>query len=296
MKDSFLFKCFNKLAKIGMLNWLPDKKYLELMYKYRIGKTINWENPTGFNEKLQCMKIYDRNPLYTILVDKFEVKSYVAKILGDDYVIPTLGVWNSFEEIDFDKLPNQFVLKCTHDSGSIVICKDKNMFDLDSARKKLNKGLSRNMFYWGREWPYKNVPKRIIAEKYLQDSNSANQLTDYKIYTFNGIAKLMMINKDRGNNTKADYYDKDFNWLDFTWGYPHADIKPEKPQNFEKMFELAEALAVGLPEVRVDFYEVDRKILFGELTFFDGSGFDKILPDEWDIKLGSFLKGAFVDE
>lgn len=291
MNDSLFLKCFNKLAKKGMLNWLPDKLYLDLMYRYRIGRKIDWKNPQGLNEKLQCMKLFDRNPLYTQLVDKYEVKKYVAQTIGTEYVIPNLGVWDSVEEIDFDSLPNQFVLKCTHDSGSVVICKDKSTFDKTAALKKLQTGMNRNMFFWGREWPYKDVPRRIIAEEYLRDSSNSDQLTDYKIYTFGGRAKYIMINKDRGINTKADYFDRNFVWQDFTWGYPHSDERPQKPNNYEKMFELAERLAIGLPEVRVDFYEVNGKILFGELTFFDGSGFDEIIPYEWDLKLGSLMRG-----
>ena len=223
------------------------------------------------------------------MVDKYAVKMYVANKIGEEYIIPTLGVWDSFDEIDFDKLPDQFVLKCTHDSHSVIICKDRSKFDIDTARTRINSGLKRNFFYYGREWPYKNVPPRIIAEKYMEDAK-VRELRDYKIYTFNGKAKFCMINTDRGTDTRADYFDESYNWLDFTWGYPHADVKPEKPANYEKMFELAEKLAKGTATLRVDFYEVNGQIYFGELTFFDASGFDKIIPESYDLKFGSWIK------
>lgn len=283
-------RVFNHFASKGLTNWIPDKLYLKLMYKFRIGKKLDLRNPKGFNEKLQWLKLYDRKDKYSLLVDKYEVKKIVGNIIGEEYIIPTLGVWDSVDEIDYNILPDKFVLKCTHDSGSVVICTEKASFNITMAEEKLKKGMGKSLFYWGREWPYKNVPRRIIAEEYLNDSCGSDQLTDYKIYTFNGIAKFMMINKDRNHETKADYFDRNFEWLDFTWGYPHSEKKPQKPENFDLMIELAEKLANGLTEVRVDFYESNHKVYFGELTFFDGSGFEAIEPVEWDLRLGSFFK------
>ena len=197
-------------------------------------------------------------------------------------------MWDCVEDIDFDALPDQFVLKCNHDQGSAVICKDKSKFDIESAKRKLAHKLLKNQYKATREWPYKDVQRKIICEEYMEDA-ATSELRDYKIYTFNGQAKLCMINQDRGIHTKADYFDKDFNLLDFTWGYDHADTLPEKPKNYELMYQLAEKLADGTPELRVDFYEVNGRIYFGELTFFDGSGFYKIEPKEWDYKLGNWI-------
>lgn len=279
----------------GKYNSYSDEEYLKRMFKAKTGRNLDLDNPQTYNEKLQWLKIHDHNPEYTVMVDKYAVKEYVAKRIGEQYIIPTLGVWERFEDIDFDKLPDQFVLKCTHDSGGLIICKDKAKLDLSKAKAKIEKCLKRNYFYYGREWPYKDVKPRVIAEQYMIDKSEADKpLNDYKIYTFAGKAKMIMINTDRGIATKADYFDRDYNYLDFIWGYPHSDNKPNKPQNFEKMIELAELLAKGTSELRVDFYDVDGKIYFGELTFFDGSGFDPIVPIEWDYKIGSWVDLSMI--
>ena len=441
---------FESLGTRGYLKNMPDDIYLGHMFKAKVGYPLNFTSPQTFNEKLQWLKLHDRKPIYTTMVDKYAVKDYVASVIGEQYIIPTLGVWDNFDDIDFDALPDQFVLKCTHDSGGLVICKDKSKLDIKKAKKKINKSLHRNYYYMFREWPYKNVKPRIIAEKYIEDhstselcdykffcfngtakcykvdfdrfiSHTANYFTidgelmklgeevcppnfekeiptpenldkmkefaeklsttlpflradfydvdgklyfgemtfypasgfekfifdgnnelldpwiklpktiggycliykdifcvldtsantcisntqgklitdvysrevvplrDYKIYTFNGKANLCMINQDRGIHTRADYFDRDYNWLDFTWGYDHADVLPDKPQNYELMYKLAEQLAAGTPELRVDFYEVNGRLYFVELTFFDAGGFDKIEPKEWDYKLGSMI-------
>lgn len=443
-------RLFNILNSRQFFKWIPDKMFLKFAYKTLVRRKLNLDNPQTFNEKLQWLKLYDRKPIYSTMVDKYDAKEYVASKIGEEHIIPTLGVWNHFDDIDFNSLPNQFVLKCTHDSGGLVICKDKSKLDKMAAKKKIEKCLKRNFYLTGREWPYKNVKPRIIAEKYMEDigksSTSEKQsrdfddyklhsfngepkvilvcrdrfselgftedffdqnwrhldvkrekhpnsnkvishpkeldrmlelarilskdmsflrsdfytiggkvyfgeltffpasgvekfvpgsfdkkigdwiklpekvggevllrsgncyvlvsikvesnqkaresapLRDYKIYTFNGNAKLCMINQDRGIHTRADYFDRDYNQLDFTWGYDHADVLPEKPQNYERMYELAEKLAAGTPVLRVDFYEVNGRVYFGELTFFDGSGFDRIEPVEWDYKLGSLVR------
>ena len=275
----------------GFYKSVPDETYLIRMFKAKMGYELNLDNPKTYNEKLQWLKIYDRKPIYTTMVDKYRAKEYVAQIIGEQYIIPTLGVWNHFDEIDFEKLPDKFVLKCTHDSGGLIICKDKSSFDIKKARQVINNSLQKNYYFKFREWPYKNVKPQIIAEKFMYSSKEGIgiPIMDYKIYTFNGVARMCMINQDRGIHTKADYFDRDFKWLDFKWGYDHANIQIKKPDQFEKMFKLAEKLAYGCPELRVDFYEVDGQIYFGELTFFDGSGFEKIEPVEWDYKLGNML-------
>lgn len=286
---------FGYLSTLGFFNWIPDDIYLKKEFKVRMGKELNLNNPQTFNEKIQWLKLYDRHPEYTMMVDKYAAKQYVASKIGDEYIIPTLGVWTKFDDIDFDKLPKKFVLKCTHDSGGLVICKDKSTLDIAAAKRKIEHCLKRKYYYIHREWPYKNVPPRIIAEKYMTDNvnTSTNEtLKDYKFYCFDGKVRFLMINSDRNfkTSTKADYFDRDFNWLDFTWGYEHANVRPVKPDCFDEMIAISEKLSKGLPHVRVDLYECNGQIYFGELTFYDGSGFDKIEPIEWDYKIGKMLK------
>lgn len=276
----------------GKYDKLPDREYLEKKFYAMLGYSLDLTNPQTFNEKLQWLKLYDRKPDYTMMVDKYKVREYIKEKLGEEYLIPLLGVWDNAEDINFDKLPNRFVLKCNHNSGlGMYICKDKSNLtekQIKVIRKNLTKGLQQDYYLTGREWPYKDVPRKIIAEKYMEDETG--QLRDYKFYCFNGEPKIIMINSDREiEKTKADYFDMDFNWIDLKWGYEHALVKPSKPINFEKMKEIAGVLSKNIPELRVDFYEVNNKIYFGELTFFDGSGFDKIEPKEWDKKIGDWI-------
>lgn len=281
------------IYKIGIKGWIKgfdDETYLKLMYWAKMGKKLDLENPVTFNEKLQWLKLHNQNPEYSKMVDKYEAKKWVAERIGDEYIIPTLGVWDSFDEIDFNQLPNQFVLKCTHDSGGLVICKDKNHFDKVKAKKKIEASLKRNYFLVGREYPYKAVKPRIIAEQYMEDT-ATKELRDYKIFTFDGIAKALFISSDRqSGQTTADYFDINFKPLDFTWGYPHSKVLPSKPKSFDQMVKAAECLAKDTVELRVDFYEVNGKAYFGEMTFFDGSGFDEFHPEEWDKKFGDMIK------
>lgn len=272
--------------------FMSDEQYLKLIYRIRMGKKLNLDHPKTFNEKLQWLKLHDRKPEYTTMVDKFEVKKYVADRIGEQYVIPTLGVWERFDDIDFDKLPNQFVLKCTHDSGGLVICRDKDSLNIDQARKKIESSLKSNFYWVGREWPYKNVNPRIIAEAYMEDEND-RELRDYKFFAFDGVVKALLIVTDRGDtsvDTKFDFFDMDFNHLDFTNGHPNAQTPPHKPETFEEMKGLAEKLSQGIPQVRVDFYEVNGKVYFGELTFAHWSGMKPFEPEIWDEKFGEFIK------
>ena len=281
---------FMTLGHRGLLNWVDDETYLKIAYRIRMGKKLNLNPPVTFNEKLQWLKLHDRRPEYTTMVDKYEAKKWITERIGEEYIIPTLGVWDHFDEIDFDTLPNQFVLKCTHDSGGLVICRDKKKLDKKEARKKIEKCLRHN-YYWGlREWPYKNVRPRIIAEKYMEDS-ATNELRDYKFYAFRGVAKAMFIasNRQKGE-TAADYFDMDFKPLQFTWGYPNSKVQPQKPDNFEEMVKIAEKVTKDIPEARVDFYEVNGKTYFGEITFFDGSGMQRFDPDSWDETFGKWIK------
>lgn len=282
---------FGYLTRAGFYNHMSDEEYLSRKYQLYFGQKLDLQNPQTFNEKLQWLKLYNRKPEYTVMVDKYKVREYIAQELGEEYLIPLLGVWDNPDEIDFDALPNQFVLKCNHNSGlGMCICKDKSELDISKVKVELRKGLKQDYYLTGREWPYKDVPRKIIAEKYMEDVSG--DLKDYKFYCFNGEMKFVMINSDRNTSrpTRADYFDRDFNWLDFTWGYSHAEVHPKKLEQFEKMVAIVEKLAKGLPHIRVDLYDCNGKIYFGELTFFDGSGFDKIEPLEWDYKIGKLLK------
>lgn len=280
-----------RVPALGTL--LGDANCLKIRFKAVYGKTLHLDKPQTFNEKLQWLKLYDRRPIYTDMVDKYAVKDYVAKKIGEEYVIPTLGVWNSVDEIDFDGLPNQFVLKCTHDSGGIVICKDKAKLDITLAKKKLAKTLKKNFYYSSYEWPYKNVKPRIIAEKYMEDPK-VEELRDYKFYTFNGIPYYLLLATNRQSAEKPlsfDYYDMDFNHLPITnfWHPNNYEGQLQKPLMFEKMKELSKILAEGIPHVRVDFYEVDGMIYFGEMTFFPNGGYLKLSPDSWEKEWGDLI-------
>ena len=270
------------------LKW--DEKYVKKMYKYKMNEELNLKKPQTYSEKLQWLKLYDRNPIYTKMVDKYEVKDYVSKIIGDEYIIPTLGVWDKFDDIDFNSLPNQFVLKCTHDSGGLVIVTDKKNFDKKAAKTKINHCLKRNYYTNTREWPYKGVKPRIIAEEYMVDE-SGYELKDYKFFCFNGKCKAMFIATDRNsdNETCFDFYDLEFNHLPFTNGHPNSNKEIEKPENFEKMIKLAEKISQNIIQCRVDFYNINGKIYFGEVTFFHWGGLKPFKPKEWDYKFGSWI-------
>lgn len=284
-------KLFFRVGRGTFLRLLSDEQYLKLLFKANLGYPLDLENPQTFNEKLNWIKLYDRKPIYTTMVDKYEAKRYVASIIGEEYIIPTLGVWDRFEDIDFDALPDQFVLKCTHDSGGLVIVKDKSKMDKEAARKKLTTCLGHNFFWGQREWPYKDIKPRIIAEQYMEDERTG-ELPDYKFFAFDGDVKALFIATERGaaEETKFDFFDADFNHLPFLNGHPNAAVIPEKPQQFELMKELAAKLSVGLPQIRMDLYEVNGKVYFGEFTFFHWSGFKPYVPEEWDYKFGEWIK------
>ncbi len=287
-----LERAFNKFNNRGWFKWVSDERCLKILYHLYLGKRLDLKNPKTFNEKLQWLKLYDRNPQYTRMVDKWDAKNYISEKIGEKYIIPTLGVWENFDDIDFDVLPKQFVLKCTHDSGSIVIVKDKDKFDKKAARKKLQKGLKREMFYTGREWPYKNVPRRIIAEKYMIEDASQKEsvLTDYKFFCFEGEAKIMYASKDKAEEPATDFYDMEGTRLNMRMKDPNSKDGIPLPKNFEKMKEIATLLSQGVHHLRVDFYECDGEIYVGELTFYHCSGFAKIHPEEWEQTLGAWIR------
>lgn len=282
------FKYFDYL---GFYNFLPDEVFLKKKYKLIFGKTLNLEDPQTFNEKLQWLKLYDRKPLYTTMVDKYLAKDYVASKIGDEYIIPTLGVWDCFEDINFDKLPNQFVLKCTHDSGGLVICRDKTKLDLKTAKKKISKSLKHDYYYGNREWPYKNVSRKIIAEQYMEEYG-ASELKDYKFFCFNGKPKFLYVSEGMENHRTARLSFVTLDWKQaefYREDYQPFETLPEKPYSFELMIELAKKLSRDIPFLRVDFYEVNKKVYFGELTFFTAAGFAKFIPNEWDKIIGKWI-------
>ena len=307
----------NYFLNMKISNILPDKQFLKLKYRMAYGKKLNLDNPQNYNEKLQWLKLYNRNPEYTNLVDKYEVKKYIEKNIGKEYVIPTLGIYKKFEDINFDELPNKFVIKCTHDSGGLVVCKDKEKLDIKLAQKIINKSLKNNYYLKGREWPYKNVKPRIIIEKLMEignieknDSTVANKeyidaetlqkeqgLLDYKFMCFNGEVKLMfldigVIGKGIGHAKEyyRNVYDEKFELLPVLETRSNYPTKINKPKNFSKMVEIAQNLSKGIPHVRVDLYNIDGKIYFGELTFFHGSGLSNyFIPEEWNEKLGNYI-------
>lgn len=272
--------------------FVSPEKYICKIFFNRVGYPLNLEAPTTYNEKLQWLKLYWHHPMLPTLVDKHAVKNFVSSQIGKQYIIPTLGVWDSVADIDWDTLPNQFVLKCTHDSGGLVICTDKSKFNKKEAIKKLKKCLGENYYYYGFEWPYKNVKPRIIAETYMHDSK-IDDLPDYKFFCFDGEVKALFIATERnrkGVEVKFDFFDADFNHLPVTQGHPNSSSTITKNDCFEEMKELASKLSKGFPQVRVDFYEIDGKIYFGEMTFFHHGGWTKFDPQEWDYTFGEWLK------
>lgn len=278
------------LASNGLINWMSDETYIKLVFKSTFGYELDLNNPKTFSEKLQWLKLYNRRPEYTMMVDKYRVREYIREKIGDEYLIPLLNVWDSVEEIDFDVLPNQFVLKCNHDQGSIVICKDKVHFDIDAAKQKLARKLKRNHYWSIREWPYKNVKPCIICERYMQDDGGKEELSDYKVLCFNGEPKLIEVHRGRfaGGHTQ-DFYDTDWNKTVFNQpDVPMSDEVMDKPVFADKMLGLSRKLSAGIPHVRVDWYYTNGHLYFSELTFYDASGFDPF-EDNQDAEIGSWL-------
>ena len=278
-------KLFRKLSRL-----IPDRIYLQIVYFKHFRRFINFNNPKTFNEKIQWLKLNYRNEEDTKLVDKYRVKQYITKLIGEEYVIPTLGVWKNVDDIDFKSLPEKFVLKCNNDSGGIVICKNKKDFDEVKAKSFLKERLKNNGYWYGREWPYKNVKPCIIAEKYMEDSISKD-LKDYKFFCFNGSMEFFDIDIDRFIEHRSNYYDRNGNFLPFgkTYCPPDYTKKIEMPKNLDKMIELAETISHNTVLSRIDFYEIDGQVYFGEITFYPGSGFSPFTDEKWDYKLGDMI-------
>ena len=275
-------------AELGFYDSMPDEEYLKRKYKAWMGKELNLENPETFNEKLQWLKLYDRRPQYTMLADKVAVRDYIAKELGEEYLIPTLGAWDDPDDIDFDALPDRFVLKCNHNSGlGMCICKDKSKLDVEAAKAGLRKGLKQDYYLTGREWPYKGIPHKILGEQYIEDSKG--RLDDYKFFCFDGKIDCVMVVCDRAiNEAKFYYMSKDWEILPYgrlTRSLP-KDFTMPKPENLDKMWQIAEKLSKGFPQVRIDLYNVDGKIYFGEFTLYSQSGLEEGFDYASDKHLG----------
>ncbi len=284
------------LGSRGMLPFLTDENYLKIFFKSRLGYKLNLKEPRTFNEKLQWLKLHDKNPKYIRLADKAEVKQIVADMIGEQYVIPTYGVWDKFDDIDFSVLPDKFVLKCTHDSGSVVVVSDKRNFDRLAAKRKISSRLRKNYFYLGREWPYKHIRPRIIAEKYLEDSSQksaleTDSLTDYKIMCFHGTARMSFVCTERfsPDGLKVTFYDREWNVLPFERHYKKSMNPMPKPESYEQMIRMAEKLSSGIPFARIDFYESAGRPYFGEITLYPGTGVEEFTPRKWDFRLGQWI-------
>lgn len=282
---------FFALSARGLLNRLPDKAYLSALWLAYTHKKLDWKNPKSFNEKIQWLKVYDRNTLYPTLVDKFAVRQYIAETIGETYLIPLVGgPWRSFDEIDFASLPERFVLKTTHDSGGVVVCPDKAALDLAGARAKIEKSLARNYYWSGREWPYRDICPRIIAEAYMENE-SRGELLDYKFMMFGGEHRCAFVCSNRFSAGKLNvtFFDPDWKRMPFERHY-HADPQDlPRPHCYDEMIRISRRLSEGLPFARIDLYEIDGRVYCGEITLYPGSGLEMFQPAEWDDTLGSWL-------
>lgn len=280
-----------RAGALGYLNWVPDKIYLKILFLLRMGKRLHLSNPVSFNEKLQWLKLYDRNPQYSRMVDKCEAKDFVASRIGSEHIVPTYGVWNSVEEIEYGKLPDKFVLKCTHDSGGVVICRDKQILNYSEAQNRLQLCLKRNYYCQGREWPYKNVKPRIMAEKYI-DGFDGKGVIDYKFYCFNGEPQFLYVSQGMDNHQTAriSFVTLDWQLAKFQRSdYTMFEVLPKKPTCFDEMIDISRKLSFGIPFVRVDLYEINGTVLFSELTFSPCGGFMRFRNEDDDIRVGKLL-------
>ena len=280
---------FEFLSKKKLLNWMNDKTFLSLIFRARMGRKLDFNNLKTYNEKLQWLKLNDRNPLYTKLVDKYEVKKYVSQVIGEKYLIKTLGIYNSFDEINFDELPNSFVIKCTHDSGGLVLCKDKNNLNLKKARIKIEKSLKNNYYKVAREWPYKDIIPKIIIEEYLGETNTIPE--DYKFFVFNNEIDSVMVCTDRESG-KTNFYFYDENWDRLIYQRPELENDDDisVPKKFDEMKNIVKKLSKEFKQIRVDLYNIDGQIYFGELTLFNHGGFDTDITYDTDLKWGSKIQ------
>lgn len=288
IKNSILKKVI-RFVTFRLAAVLPDKLYLSLLFYCSVGYWPKITNPRSFNEKIQWLKLYDRHEEYSMMVDKVSVKDYVESKIGKEFLIPTLGVWDRVEDINWDSLPDQFVIKSASDSGGVVVCKDKSTLCIEDAVAKLSRLGKRRYSKLNKEYPYDGVSHRFIAEKYLEDE-SGFELKDYKFFCFDGIVKFLFVATGRQKgDTRFDFFDCEFNHLPVINGHPNADVCPSMPINFQEMIRVAEVLSKGIPHVRVDLYNVNGKVYFGELTFFHWSGMVPFEPRKWDFIFGEYL-------
>lgn len=283
------------LAIVGILSldifqWIPDSLFLKIAYRCRLGRKLHLDNPKTFNEKLQWLKLYDRNPEYITYVDKYAVREHIRSTIGEKHLIPLVGVWNDVQSINFDTLPERCVLKCTHDSGGVIFY-DRSTSDVEHVQKQLTSALNKDFYLRGREWPYKHVERKIIAEMFLEDGQDGSRLKDYKFLCFNGNPEMLMVCSSRtAMGLNVTFFDLDWNRLPFERHYPAAPEALPRPESLEKMIEIAKQLSAGIPFVRVDLYEIKGQIYFGELTLYPGCGFEEFSPDAWDSRLGEMLR------
>lgn len=280
-----------RLQVLDMMRIIPDTPMLKLEYRLKIKKPLHLDPPKTFNEKLQWLKLHDRKPIYTQMADKYGVREYIKSKIGEEYLVPIYGCWDSVEEIPFDDLPDKFVLKCTHDSGSVILCQDKKNFDINVAKKKLNKRLKKNPYWWAREWPYKNIKPRIIAEHFLKDGDN-EFLPVYKFFCFNGEPRIIQqIQNDKQPNEMIDYYDTNWNRINMMQRFPNSEVPIKKPDNLEEMVSIARKLAQNTCFLRIDLYTINGKVVFSEHTFYTDAGYSIFEPESehWDERLGDWL-------
>lgn len=283
-------KLIRTFGKHRWFNWLPDRSYLKLVYWGETGKRLNLDEPVGYNEKIQWLKLYNRKPEYSKYVDKYAVRLYVKETIGEQYLIPLLGVYNNVAEINWVSLPKQFVLKCTHGSGSNIICSDIDKLDIQTSKMKLTKWMKKSWFWFGREWAYKNVKPRIICEEYMVDESS-NELKDYKFFCFKGEPKLIEVDFDRFVEHKRNLYTTDWQYVEVSIQYPtQPEFNIPKPEKLDDMLRCARSLSRNIPHVRIDFYSINDQIFFGEMTFYHGSGFDTFTPESYEELMGSWIQ------
>lgn len=283
------------LLWLRVFRLLPDRAFLKIQYRLMTGQKLNLKNPVLFNEKIQWLKLHDRQTSFPNLADKYEVRKYIAETIGEEYLIPLLGVWDTFDEISFDSLPNQFVLKCTHDSGGVIICHDRQSFDISKAGKFFAKRLTTNYYWLGREWVYNKIKPRIIAEKLMIDESNI-ELKDYKLFCFAGEPQMIQVDFGRFTKHERNLYSTEWKYQHLELYYPtNPQTEIPKPACLDKMIELAQKLSANKIHVRVDFYTIRDKVYFGELTFYHGSGYEKFDPPQWDRTFGDWMELPLCD-
>ena len=278
-----------RLKLISLLRFIPDEPYLKMVYRIKAGNKLNLKNPVTFCEKQNWLKIHDKHPEYAKLADKVAVHDYIKEKIGEEYCFPILGVWDHYDDIDFSKLPDEFVLKCNHDSGSVKVIHDKNSINHAEMKQFYEGRLKINPFYIGREYPYKMIQPKIYAEKYMTPQG-AKDIEDYKFFCFNGKPEILFVATERSSDCKFDFYDMDFQHLNIENIHPQSGKEIPKPECFEEMKQIAAKLSEGMKFVRIDLYEISGKVYFGEFTFYHGGGFWPMKPDEWEKKLGDLIE------